>query len=186
MPELNAQERIRERIEILRSSGDSWQVRCAECPNEPREFSRGLLWESDPYQWAGGDAPRDWNSQPYERFYVRIRERLSCGHSMIRVTIPPQLQILNVEGNSDIGGRHSLKIGADKISGEFRNNSGQRMASVRIVIDLLNGTGAMIGTTSTELRNIQSLTTASWSAEIGNIKAAAFRISSITDLPPGA
>jgi hypothetical protein len=60
------------------------------------------------------------------------------------------------------------------------------MASVRIVIDLLNGTGAMIGTTSTELRNIQSLTTASWSAEIGNIKAAAFRISSITDLPPGA
>lgn len=32
------QKRIRERIEKLRSSGDSWNVRCAECPNEPKEF----------------------------------------------------------------------------------------------------------------------------------------------------
>jgi len=186
MAELNEeQKRIRERIEKLRISSDSWNVRCAECSNEPREFSRSLLWDSDPYQWSGGDAPRDWNNQPYERFYVRIHERLSCGHSMIRVTIPPQLQILNVEGNSDFGGRHSLKTGAGKISGEFRNNSGQHSASVRIAIDLLNGTGAMVGTTAAELRNVQSFSTESWSAEIGNIEAAAFRISGLAELSTG-
>jgi len=180
------QKRIRERIEKLRSSGDSWNVRCAECPNEPKEFSRGLLWDSDPYQWSGGDAPRDWNSQPYERFYVRIHERLSCGHSMIRITIPPRLQIVRVENNSDIGGRHSLRTGGDKISGEFRNNCGERFVSVRIAIDLFSGTGAMIGTTTTELRNVRSFTTETWSAEIGKTKAAAFMISGVTDLSPGA
>ena len=104
---------------------------------------------------------------------------------MVRVTIPPQLQILNVEGYSDIGGRHSLKREANKISGEFRNNSGQRFVSVRITIDLFNVTGAMIGTTKTELKNVQSFTTEAWSAEIGNIRAAAFMISGLMDLSAG-